>query len=105
MAIETDIERAIFLSADDFGVSATYVKDKRYGTEATISGLFDNEHYAVDTGGSVPVTMQQPVFVCLTSAVSGIEQNDILTISSTQYRVRDIRPDGQGMTTLALEEQ
>jgi len=103
MAVETDVERAIFVGTDDFGVSASYTPVG--GSATTISGLFDKEYIAVDSGGSVPVAMQQPMFTCLTSSVSSAQENDTLVISSVTYKVRVVQPDGQGMTVLILEEQ
>jgi hypothetical protein len=103
MAVETDVERAIFLEVDDFGSSATYTPLS--GSPSTISGLFDNEYLAVDAGGSVPVAMQQPMFTCLTSAVSSAQEGDTLLISTTTYKVTNVQPDGQGMTVLMLQEQ
>lgn len=103
MAVETADDRSLLLA--DFGVTASFVRDKRYGTEANVTGIFDNEYFAVDAGGSVPVAMQQPTFLCRTADIASVAQNDILTISGLTYRIRNIQPDGQGMTMLMLEEQ
>ena len=48
MAVETADDRAIFVSIDDFGVSATLT---RGATVTTISGIFDNDFVS---GGNYP---------------------------------------------------
>ena len=68
MAVETAVERAIFVGIDDFGVSATYTPVG--GQASTISGIFDNDYIEVDTGGNVGFAVLQPRFLCQTSDVS-----------------------------------
>jgi hypothetical protein len=102
MAVETATERAIFFEADDFAVTASYTPSG--GVAANVNGIFDNEHVEVDAGGSVTVSLQQPLFTCQTSDVSSAAEGDAITISGTDYTVRDVRPDGTGVTVLVLEE-
>lgn len=103
MAVETAVERAIFLSTNDFGVSATYTPVG--GQASTISGIFDNDYIEVDTGGNVGFAVLQPRFLCQTSSVSTATENATLVISSTTYKVKIVKPDGVGMTELILEKQ
>ena len=55
MAVETDIERAIFVEIDDFAVAATY-------NGGTVNGIFDKEYLELDSGGSVAFAVNQPRF-------------------------------------------
>lgn len=98
MAVETDIERAIFVEVDDFAVAATY-------NGGTVNGIFDKEYLELDSGGSVAFAVNQPRFVCRTSDVSSAAEGDPIVISGTNYIVRVVQEDGTGMTTLVLEEQ
>lgn len=98
MAVESADDRAIFLSTNDFGVSATI-------GAATVSGIFDNDFVEVDTGGGVPFAMQQPRFLVRTADVSAVAEGTALTISAVSYKVAVRQDDGTGMTTLVLEKQ
>jgi len=103
MAVETAADRAIFLSTGDFGVAASYTPSG--GVAATVNGIFDNEYFETDAGGEVAFALQQPMFHCRTADVSSAAEGDAITISGTNYIVRNVRPDGTGMTMLMLEEQ
>ena len=98
MAVESAADRAIFLSANDFGVSATI-------GGSTVSGIFDNDFVEVDTGGGVPFAMQQPRFLCRTADVSSAAEGTAATISGVSYKVAVREDDGTGMTVLVLEKQ
>jgi hypothetical protein len=102
MPVETADDRAIFVSVDDFGVSAIFT---RGSTTKTISGIFDNEFIEVDAGGGVPFAMQQPKFMVRSSDVVGVVEDDTLVISSVTYKIKVVQPDGTGMTNLILEKQ
>jgi hypothetical protein len=98
MPVESANDRAIFISADDFGVTATY-------KAGTISGIFDNDFIEVDAGGGVPFAMQQPRFMCRTADVSTAVEDDTLVIATLTYKIKVRQDDGTGMTTLILEKQ
>ena len=102
MAVETATERAIFVSIDDFGTSATFTHS---GTSTTVSGIFDNDFVEVDAGGGIPFAMQQPRFLARTSDVSAAVEDDTLVISGTTYKIKVVQPEGTGMTNLILEKQ
>lgn len=103
MAVETDIERAIFVSADDFGVTATYTPTG--GEAVSISGIFDNDYQEVDAGGGVGFAVRQPRFHTPTANVASAAEGDSLVVNGTTYVIRVVMDDGTGMTMLAIEEQ
>lgn len=104
MTIETATDRALFLSADDFGVEATYTSVS--GGSLTVAGIFDDEYIQTDLDSPAPVSGTSPRFVCRTADLtSGGSFGDSLVIGGSTYLVRVIRPDGTGMTTLWLEKQ
>jgi hypothetical protein len=98
MAVESADDRAIFLSANDFGVTATI-------GGSSVTGIFDNDFVEVDAGGGVPFAVQQPRFLARTADVSSVSEGTAATISGTSYKVAVRQDDGTGMTTLVLEKQ
>lgn len=105
MAIESAADRLAFLSADDFGSAATYAPTGG-GSASTVYGIFDDEYVQTDLDAPAPVSGTSPRFTCRTADLTGGgAYDDTLTIGSTVYKVRVIRPDGTGMTTLWLEKQ
>lgn len=101
MPVETDLERAVFFEADDFGTTAIYTPDG--GQSATIEGIFDNNHEEVDAGGGVPFSIRGPQFHTRTSNVPSADEGDTLEIGGIVYIVRVVMPDGTGLTMLQLE--
>lgn len=94
MAVESDVDRLAFLDADEFGVAATV-------GAATLYGIFDDEYIeTLDATGTVPV------FICRSSDVTAnnIIRATSITINSTAYTVRNIKPDGTGMSVLVLSD-
>jgi len=103
MAVETDIERAIFFSDNDFGDRATYTPQGGQATQ--INGIFDNEYALIDAGGGVGVASREPKFQTETINVPNAADGDTLVVNSITYKVRVVEPDGTGTTTLMLEKQ
>lgn len=101
MAVETDVERAIMLA--DFGESVTYTPSG--GSASTITGIFDKEYQAVDTGGEVAFAVEQPRLAVRTSDVASAAEGDSVVISGVNYIVRVVMNDGTGLTDFALEKQ
>jgi hypothetical protein len=100
MPVESAADRAAFFSSQDFGVSATY---SRGGTPSTVTGIFDREYVSADVA-EVPFASTEPVFSLRSADVpSGAIPGDTLTISGTAFVVRNIEPDGTGVTRLRLE--
>jgi hypothetical protein len=98
--VETADDRLIMLS--DFGVDATYTPDG--GSPSTIKTIFLNEYYSVDAG-TVGMEMSQPIAVIRTADAPNLAHNDTFVISAVTYKAVNVRPDGTGMTEVALEEQ
>ena len=100
MPVETQEDRLIMLS--DFGVDATYTPDG--GSPSTIKTIFLNEYYSVDAG-SVGMEMTQPIAVIRTADAPSLAHNDTFVIETITYKAVNVRPDGTGMTEVALEQQ
>lgn len=105
MSIESAADRAVFLSAADFGIAATYRSAANLSIRSTINGIFDAAHLSVDVSSGVAVSSTNPIFTCRTTDLtSGGTEGDRLTIDGIDYLVRDVQPDGTGMTVLELEK-
>ena len=100
MAVESDTERAIFFDSNDFASSATFT-DVSAGTSSTVKGIFDKEsvEQAVGEAGLIE---EVPVFTCKTSDVSNATFNDTLAIDGTTYYIKELLPDGTGVTRITL---
>jgi len=100
MAVESDTERAIFFDSDDFASSATFT-DVSAGTSSTVKGIFDKE--SVEQAiGEAGIIEEVPVFTCKTSDVSDATFNDTLVIDSVTYYIKELLPDGTGVTRITL---
>ena len=98
MPIETDTERAIFLSIEDFGTTVTKADD------STFSVIWDYRFVLVQPNGlTVGTESREPRVSARTSDVSELVIGDTLTIQSVGYTIRGVEPDGTGMTQLILE--
>ena len=86
---------------DAMGMTATYTPQGGDATEITI--LFDNEYQEIDLV-SGEVSSASPAAHAKTSDVSGAKQGDALTVSSVNYTVTVVKPDGTGLTTLVLRK-
>lgn len=102
MAVETDIERAVFFDAGDFGTAATFTPVG--GQSVTVRGIFDNGQEEVDAGGGVPFSVTSPYFHTRSSDIAGAAEGDTLEIDGVVFTIRVVEPDGTGLTRLNLEK-
>lgn len=101
MTVESAADRLAFLS--DFGVSVLW--NPSTGSDATITGIFDNLFYEATTNAEVAYASAQPRLLIRTADKPAAgATGDILTVSSTNYTLRGIEDDGTGMTILVLEK-
>lgn len=98
--VETAADRLIMLS--DFGVDCTYTPAG--GSASTIKAILQNEYYAIETA-SVAMEMSQPIAVIRTADAPSIAHDDTMVMESVTYKVKNIRPDGTGISEIQLEEQ
>lgn len=103
MAVETDAYRLLMLL--DWGKDATYERDKRYGSDATIKVIFDNGVDEYDAGGTTTFHVETPRILCRSSDVSEVAEGDEITIEGVKYTILIAMPDGQGFTRMRLEKQ
>jgi hypothetical protein len=114
MAVETDEDRAIFLSPEDFGGEALYTP-RDGGTSRTIAGIFDQpgsdwnpnrwpgHEYQMQQGAHI--TKTGPTFRCRASDLAGGgRRRDRLTIDGVEWEVLKREPDGTGMVVLTLQD-
>lgn len=118
MPVETADDRAVFLSPADFGIAAQY---RRRDTlvVSTLNGIFDNEYAPLDAGGEMVAASSVPSFVVRTQDLpqDGVYGDSIIVAADAlaaaglsalfagTYTIRELHPDGTGMTALMLERQ
>lgn len=100
MAVETAGDRAAMLA--DFGVDSTYTPDG--GSPITVKVIFLNEYYSVEAG-NVGMEMSQPIAVLRSADAPNLAHNDTFLIEGITYKSVNVRPDGTGMTEVAMEQQ
>jgi hypothetical protein len=99
MAVESASDRAVFVNPVEFGVSATYGDD-------TLNGILDSDYFAAEIGARVAIEGARLRFICRSADLpSEAAHGDSITIDSADYVVREIHPDGNGMTELVIEAQ
>ncbi|MGY8903209.1 MAG: head-tail joining protein [Burkholderiales bacterium] len=84
--------------------SANAVMSSIANATATVSGgasfsVIFNRNY-VDALG---ISTNQPAAVCADADCASLTLGSVITIGATTYTVREVQPDGTGITTLLLE--
>jgi len=98
MAMDMSADNLAMLSSSEFGATSFTLKGN------AIAGIFDAAYYqVVGIDGSVESTT--PAVICQASDAVGVKHEDIAVIDGVTYYVVGIKPDGTGMTELALEVQ
>lgn len=67
-----------------------------------ISVIYDEEYYAAN-GQEVDIESTKPAAICKSVDVSGVKIGDGITVDSNAFTVVNVKPDGTGITVLALE--
>lgn len=107
MAVESAADRAIFVSPDDFGVTASYTQNE--GTPVAINGIFDRSFMAIETGDGA-VTGVSVTFTCRADDLEQLlygksRQGDRVTIDGDRWTVVEPQADGTGMVVLVLQKE
>ncbi|OFZ54973.1 MAG: hypothetical protein A2428_03105 [Bdellovibrionales bacterium RIFOXYC1_FULL_54_43] len=85
-----------------FGTPVSYTPNG--GDEIQISGVFSNAHILVEVGG-VPQSMTAPTLgIRLADLPAKPTKDDQITIKGLNYRITDSQEDGEGGTTLILNQ-
>lgn len=71
---------------------------------ATIAGVFQKDYFESDPGGNVSISSSTPMFRAISTAASGVDEGDSLTIGGTAYTVVEVQPDESGITDFRLME-
>lgn len=100
MPVETAVDRAAMVSANDFGIIAVY---KSKGKGYKVSGIFDREYAGVDIA-EAEIASTLPVFLMQTADLPcRFAFGDTLEIDCVPFTIRNIEGDGTGMSRLRLE--
>jgi hypothetical protein len=91
----------------DFENIDDFFKLVEFATVATLPGgvninvIFDRAHTAVD-GGMYEIGSSIPLFIAKSSDVATLSQGAQVIINDVSYSVRDLQPDGTGITEVYL---
>lgn len=96
MGVESATDLSVYINENDFGTVATF-------NSSSISGILENEFVESDGGLEAGIGYTTTRFICRTTDLSGASFGDTITIDSVAYQIREIRPDGTGMTELIIE--
>ncbi len=102
MAVESEADRAVFVDPAAFAVAA--VHHSASAGAVTINGLFDHGYAVTAEAFEVGVQNRESSFTCRASDLVAAD-GDFLDIADVRYVIREIQPDGEGMTRLVLEKQ
>lgn len=83
-------------------VSAKLATDEATLDGVAITGKFDNASLA---GLNNMLLGSNPTFTCASSAAPLSSRGKTLAVNGSNYTVREIKPDGTGMSLLELEAQ
>lgn len=92
--IETNDDFAKFF--DDFAVDIVW-------NSVIFKGIFDNDYYDAEVGGSVAFATSQPRLTVPTFRINGMTEGANITIDGDAYIVRVIMNDGTGVSVLICE--
>lgn len=100
MSVETAADRAALLA--DFGVAATYTPAG--GDPVPVTVIFDAAYLRAGSANDdmVGVSESMPEAIGRSTDFDGVAQDDTLTLVGIDYIIREIEPDGTGMTILRL---
>lgn len=100
MAVETDADLLIFLSADEFGQPGIYTPAG--GAAIALFGILDRP----SMGSAINDVMtldSRPTFCCRASDIpDGDGAGGKLEVAGTSYAVASVEPDGQGLALIRL---
>jgi hypothetical protein len=72
--------------------------------DRTLTGIFDSRHFEVTTPeGDVGRSELVTTLAIIADPDDPVKTGETLIARDKTYRVKDMRPDGQGMTVLELE--
>jgi hypothetical protein len=86
-----------------FGETAVW---RRAGhDDVSLTGIYDSRHMDMEApGGEASVNRLVTQLAVRHSAADGIARLDTIFVRDTEYRVQDVRRDGQDMAVLLLEK-
>ena len=88
-----------FLQNNDFAEDVIYTKFG--GAPVTIRAMYDAESTTVDPETN-EIRTSNPMLRVATKDVEGSSNRDTFTISGQVFRVREVMPDGSGMSDIVM---
>lgn len=101
MAMNFDDDLLLMMNTDEFGVQATYGSIV-HGI-STINGIFNNGYNNASFGSEIGFATRNPEFYCRSVDVVDVAIDDTIEIASVTYKIKEIMPDGTGLSVFTLE--
>jgi len=95
-----DFNKDFFQTDTDSLASVAYLDPT--GLNKEIAVIYDREYALVEIADGVEVENYRPVMWVQTSQIPEVVKNMQVKIDTTTYKIRDIQPDGKGVTLLIL---
>lgn len=74
------------------------------GSATSKRGIFDSRHYEVDQPDGSRISSEVTTLAVIATDWPSVATGDAVIARSAQWRVVDVRPDGQDMAVLQLEK-
>ena len=89
----------------NFAESTNCIFKPKSGGQTSFQGVFDNQHKTVDPSTGMSISTQQPVLTFrLADLPKTPKKDDLFTIGGKDFKVRELKPDGQGAAVAVLCE-
>ena len=72
--------------------------------EITIQGVFDNPYSRTDIPDGGAIASSDPSFTAHDRAIIGLEKRDAVMVNGDSWYVKELQPDGTGITRVALSK-
>lgn len=74
------------------------------GAPVTIKAIFEADREVIEVINGIQTIGYKPFAECRTSDLTGTIRGGTIVVNSTTYTIREVTPDGTGMTDLILEQ-
>lgn len=72
--------------------------------EVTIQGVFDNPYSRTDIPDGGTISSSEPSFTAHDRDITALKKRDAVVISEDTWYVKELQPDGTGVTRVALSK-
>jgi hypothetical protein len=97
----TDYDEVNNAVTTEYGIDVLYTAEGQ--SPVTLRGIFDYTYFEAE--GGVGIQARQARLTIEDKDAPAIKNNELITAKAKNFIIRQVRPDGEGITELDLEEQ